>query len=210
MYEIPVATRPVQPIGSASKTAFAVISTVILGTGSIYGLDRADAWRKHMQPRVPFILDTEIFTLDSTERPEVRSASEHIENIRSVLNTSVVDLAAIFDVSRQSVYKWLAGSSTPEDEKLPLIISLSHIADAFHAAGVSRAGSLLKMKSFSGRSLMDIFRSGESCEGHITALINEAKAMENSYKLSGLASTKSSPTSDWRASFSIPGSSEHM
>jgi hypothetical protein len=32
--------------------------------------------------------------------------------------------------------------------------------------------------------------------------------MESSYKLSGLATSKSKPTSDWKSSISIPGSSE--
>lgn len=210
MYSVPVSTQPVQPMGSATKSAFAVIGTVLIGTGSVYGLDRAESWRHHVQPRVPFILDTAETSADSADRPDVRTAAEHIENIRNVLNPPVADLAALFDVSRQAVYKWLSGSSTPEDDKLGRIIELSRIADAFQAAGVSRAGTLLRMKAFAGRSLMDLINSGGNRHEHVTALIIEARAMEASYKDSGLAASKSRATSDWQTSISIPGSSEQV
>ncbi|QKE39889.1 MAG: XRE family transcriptional regulator [Ferrovum myxofaciens] len=208
MYSIPISTRPIQPMEPATKVAFAVIGTVLFGTGSVYGLDRTEFWRHHIQPRVPFILDAADITADSAKRLDVRTAAEHIENIRNVLNPPVADLASLFDVSRQAIYKWLAGSSTPEENKLARIHELSRIADAFYVAGVSRAGTLLKMKTFGGRSLMDLIKSGENRHKHITTLITEAMAMESSYNLSGLAATKSKPTGDWQSSISIPGSSE--
>lgn len=208
MYSIPVCSRPVQPMRSTTKAAFAVIGTVLIGTGSVYGIDRAKSWRHHIQPRVPFILDAADSSLDSTERPDVRTASEHIENIRNVLNPAVADLAGLFDVSRQAIYKWSSGDSTPEQEKLDRIVALSRIADTFRAAGVSRARTLVKMRTFGGQSLMDLIKSGESRNEHVEALISEAKAMEASYKRSGLATSKSKLTRDWQSSVSIPGSSE--
>jgi hypothetical protein len=208
VYSLPVATRPVQPMAPTAKAAFAMIGTVLLGTGSVYGMDRAEVWRRHLQPRVPFILDAADASFDTTERPDVRTAAEHIENIRSMLNPSVADLAALFDVSRQAIYKWLSGDSTPEQDKRGRIVELSRIADAFRTAGVSRAGSLLKMKTFGGRSLMDLVKSGENRSKHVAALINEASAMDASYKQSGLSTSKSKPSSDWQSSISIPGSPE--
>ncbi|EQD72674.1 repressor protein from prophage [mine drainage metagenome] len=82
------------------------------------------------------------------------------------------------------------------------------MADDFRKSEVLRAGSLLKMKTFDGRSLMDLFRSGESSDEHVKTLIIEAKAMENSYKKSGLSSSKAKSTSDWQSYLSIPGSIE--
>lgn len=210
MYSIPSSTRPEQLIRPDAKAAFAMIGTVLIGTGSVYELDHAESWRRYIQPRVQFIVDAADVSLASLARPDVRTAAEHISNIRSALNPSVADLAALFDVSRQAIYKWLSGDSTPESEKLDRIIELSRIADAFKTAGVSRAGTLLKMKTFSGRSLMELIKSGESREEHVQALITEAKAMETSYKQSGLAESKSKPTSDWQSIISIPGSSEHV
>lgn len=209
MYATPAATCQVQSIESASKTAFVIFSTVVIGTGSIYGFDRANTWRQHIQPRVPFTLDGgDSASSNRTERAEVRTASEHLSTIRSVLNPTVVDLATIFDVSRQTVYKWLAGNATPEEDKAERIRSLSLVAEELHAAGIQRAGSLLKMKAFSGRSLMDLFMSGEICNDHTSSLILEAKAMDKLYRQTGLETTKSRPSSDWKASISIPGSAE--
>ena len=210
MYSIPVSTQPVQPMVPATKVAFAIIGTVLFGTGSIYWLDRTEAWRHYIQPRVPFILDAADAPIENAERPDVRTAAEHIENIRNVLNPPVADLATLFDVSRQAIYKWLAGDSMPEEDKLTRIVQLSRIADAFHAGGISRKGSLLRMKAFGGRSLMDLIKSGENRHEHVAALISEAKEMESSYKQSGLANSKSKPTSDWQSSVSIPGSSERV
>ena len=97
MYSVPVSTQPVQPMGPATKAAFAMIGTVLFGTGSVYGLDRAESWRHHIQPRVRFILDAADTSVDSADRPDLRTAAEHIENIRNVLNPPVADLAALFD-----------------------------------------------------------------------------------------------------------------
>lgn len=210
MYFYPEPNRFMPHMGSTKHAAFMVISTILFGTGSVYGLDRSESWRHHIQPRVPFILDEVGSSLDSTGRPDVRTVAEHIENIRNVLNPSVADLAALFDVSRQAVYKWLYGRSTPEADKLDQIHELSQIADVFRDAGVARAGTLLKMKTFDGRSLMDLIKSGENRREHIDALITEAKAMESAYGQSGLATSKSKPTSDWQSDISIPGSSEHI
>lgn len=210
MYFTPVFPQPTQPVWPAAKVTFAVIGTILVGTGSVYALDRAASWRHHIQPRVPFIVDAANAQDDNAARPDVRTASEHIQSIRSVLNPAIADLAGLFDVSRQAIYKWLSGDSTPEPDKLNRIVALSKIADALQAAGVSRAGTLLKMKAFAGLSLMDLIKSGENRSEHVAALISEAMAMEASYKRSGLENSKSKPSSDWQSSISIPGSSERV
>ena len=140
--------------------------------------------------------------------PDVRTVPEHIENIRGTLNPKMADLAAIFDVSRQAIYKWISRDTTPEDETIHRVLQLSRISDQFREANVSRAETLLKMKTFDGHSLMDLIQSGENTDEHINALINEARAMESSYINSRLADSKAIPTDDWLSSISIPGSFE--
>jgi len=206
MYDYTIATRTDQPIGLLAKT-FVVFSTALMGTGSAYGLDRVDEWQSHLQSRVGFTISTEPVG-KLTQRPDIRRAGEHIENIRSVFNPSVADLATYFEVSRQTIYTWLENVSTPEPGKFARISELSRIADKFREAGISRSQSLLKMKTFGGRSLMDLFLTGNHTDEHISALIDEARAMEASYKQSGLSSSKATPTNDWQSSISIPGSLE--
>ena len=210
MYLIPSSTRPEQLVRPETKTAVAIVGTVLIGTGSVYDLKYAESWQNYIQPRVPFVVDASDLPTGGTAHPDVRSPVEHIENIRSVLNPSVAELAVVFDVSRQAIYKWLSRDSNPEPDKFTRIIELSQIADAFHSARISRADALIKMKTFSGRSLMDLIKSGENSEEHVQALITEARAMENSYRQSGLVESKSKPTSDWQSNISIPGSSEHV
>lgn len=210
MFRTPVHTEPNPPLELGSRVTFAVIGMVHAGTGTVYDLGHAKAWRGYVQPRVAFVLDTTESAVDGTEHLDVRVAAEHLENIRRILHPPVADLATLFEVSRQAIYKWLAGTSTPEEGKFERVRTVSQIADRLQAAGIARAGTLLKMKGFNGRSLMDLVRSGENRDEHLDRLITEARAMEHAYGQSGLATTRSRPTRDWQSDISIPGSAERQ
>ena len=127
MYSTPVSTRQIPTNSIVKNGCLCVFGTILLGTGSVYGLDRTKSWRHHIQPRVPFILDAADIAAGAatSERPDVRTPAEHVENIRKVLNPPVADLAVLFDVSRQAIYKWLTGTSAPEVAKLGRILELS-------------------------------------------------------------------------------------
>ena len=140
--------------------------------------------------------------------PDGKTASEHLGNIRQVLNPAIADMATVFGVSRQAIYKWIDGEATPEPDKFERICALSHAADAFRAAGITRASSMLKMKAFEGRSLMDLATAGQLLPPHIHSLIAEAQAMDAAYERSGLAKSKANPSDDWRSEVSIPGCQE--
>jgi transcriptional regulator with XRE-family HTH domain len=193
---------------SQSKVPTAAVlgmSMILFSTGSIYPLEQAKNWVSYIKPRVSFVLDTTSAIGEEIAYLDVRKPAEHIENIRHIFNISISDLADFMGVSRQAIYKWLTGSSVPEQAKQDRIITLSRIADEFQAAGISRVGSLLKMKAFGGRSLLDILLTGENPMEYIAALIHEARVMEASYRQSGLSSSTAQPTNDWQSSISIPG-----
>lgn len=192
-----------QPAGT---TTVSVITRALGGTGSVFAISRANEWGKMLDARIPYF-DVQASDTD-VPHPDIRSAIEHLANIRRVLNPAIADLATVFGVSRQAIYKWIGGDSTPEDDKLERIRSLSLAADAFHEAGVTRASTLLKMKAFEGKSMMDLIAAGQLLPEHTRLLITEAKVMEDAYKHSGLAKSKAMPSDDWRNEISIPGSSE--
>lgn len=192
-----------RPVGAA---AVVVIAWALGGTGSVFPLARANAWREMVDARVPYF-DVQVADADAT-RPDIRSAAEHLANIRRVLNPAIADLAAAFGVSRQAIYKWIGEESTPESEKFERIRLLSAAADAFQNAGVIRAPALLKMKVFDGRSLMDLVATDQLSPEHMQSLIAEAQAMDGAYGRSGLAKSKAMPSDDWLAELSIPGSAE--
>lgn len=198
------------PIRAATTAAFALLGSALAvgGTGSVFDISRAGDWhwRRMLETRVPIRVDV---TDDGQEQhPDLRSASDHIANIRQVLNPAVADLATVFGVSRQAIYKWIGREATPEPDKFERILVISHAADAFRGAGVARASSLLKMKVFEGRSLLDLAAAGQLRPSHIQLLIAEAEAMDAAYDRSGLAKSGAKPSNDWRAEVSIPGSSE--
>jgi transcriptional regulator with XRE-family HTH domain len=206
MYSTTLPARPYMPIPQPVGAAVVVIACALGGTGSVFALSHANEWGKMLDTRVPYF-DVQTADVDAV-RPDIRSAAEHLANIRQVLNPAIADLATTFGVSRQAIYKWIGGESTPEDGKLERIRSLSLAADAFQKAGVTRASSLLKMKAFDGRSLLDLVAAGKLVPEHAQTLIAEAQAMDVAYSRSGLAKSKAAPSDEWRAELSIPGSSE--
>lgn len=193
---------PLPPVDAA----VVVIACALSGTGSVFALPYVNEWGKMLDTSVPYF-DVETIDMDAA-RPDVRSAAEHLANIRQVLKPAIADLATVFGVSRQAIYKWIGGESTPEANKLERICSLSLAADAFQKAGVTRASSLLKMKAFNGHSLLDLVSTGQLAPEHTQTLIAEAQAMNAAHSRSGLANSKALPSDDWRAELSIPGSSE--
>lgn len=206
MYPTTLPAHRPMPIPQPVGAAFVMIACALGGTGSVFELSHANAWGRMLDARVPYF---DVRTTDAgAARLDIRSAAEHLANIRQVLNPAIADLATVFGVSRQAIYKWIGSESTPEDDKLERIRSLSIAADAFQKAGVTRASSLLKMKAFEGRSLLDWVAAGQLMPEHTQALIAEAQAMDAAYSRSGLAKSKAMPSDDWRAELSIPGSSE--
>lgn len=134
----------------------------------------------------------------------IKTASEHLENIRAVSGLTVPDLAGILGISRPAIYKWLSGESKPKPEKFDRIQALSHITDTFKEAGITRIASFLKMKTFDGYSLLDIIKAGGDYSRFIDTLISEARLQERAYERSELKDSKAEPTSDWQTSQSIP------
>lgn len=206
MYTTTLPAHRPMPIPQPMSAAVVVIACALGGTGSVFALSHANEWGKMLDTRVPYF-DVQTADADAV-RPDIRSAAEHLANIRQVLNPAIADLATTFGVSRQAIYKWIGDESTPEDDKLERIRSLSFAADAFQKAGVTRASSFLKMKAFEGRSLLDLVAAGQLLPEHTQTLIAEANTMDAAYSRSGLAKSKAVASDDWRAELSIPGSSE--
>lgn len=190
-----------------TKQATAIVLGAALffsGTGSMLELSRATEWKKAVEARTAISVDVEQITDGLLN--DFRSATEHLNNIKQVLNPAVSNLATVFGVSRQAIYKWMNSESTPEPENLQRIVALSHAADSFHNAGITNAATLLKIKAFDGLSLLDLVAADQLLPAHIDSLIAEAHAMDAAYDRSGLAQSKAKPSDDWRSEVSIPGS----
>jgi transcriptional regulator with XRE-family HTH domain len=189
----------------ATKLASSTIGVLLMGTGTMYPIETAPLWQPFVQSRIQLGFEK---TNHSHPHMDLRTPIEHLQNIRTILNPSMAELAGFFDVSRQAIYKWLAEGSFPEADKLTRIIELSKIADAFKEAGIQRGSALLNMKLFEEQSLFDLLKARKPHEKQVRELIAEAKMMEAAYQQSGLAESNTKPTNDWLSSVSIPAHRE--
>lgn len=206
------ASRTGSSIASAGVAAAACaligLASFPNGSGSVLDLSQIKRWGGWVRANAPLEIEIGTMNNDGAEPFDVRTASEHLANIREVLNPAIADLAVAVGVSRQAVYKWMNGESEPEPDHLARIQTLSRVASAFAGADIKRAPALLKMKTFDGRSLLDLVAADEADAAQVQRLIAEARTMERAYDQSGLARTQAAPSDDWRASVSIPGRAE--
>lgn len=191
-------------------TAPADLQSLSNSSGSNLDLQQANLWLLFVNSTqtVPFVVKSDSVADDGAASLDLRTAPDHMANIRSVLNPAISDLARVFGVTRQAIYKWIKGETEPEADNLARIETLSQVADQFAAAGLQRTTALLKMKAFDGRSLLDLIAADQLMPQHIQKLVVEAQAMQNAYERSGLAKSKAAPTDDWQSSHSIPGTTE--
>lgn len=198
-------------VTAASNGLKLFTTLMIMGTGSMYTSYSAAQWRDMLQYRVPVELHVHAKEDEAlSSQIDARSAAEHIANIREHLGSSVSDLANVLGVTRQAIYKWIAGDATPEADKQQRIQALSHVADKFAAYGVERAGSLMKMKAFEGQSLLDLAKIGKITNAKVDRLINESMAMKKAYAESAIANSKTAPADDWKSDISVPGPIESI
>jgi DNA-binding transcriptional regulator YiaG len=202
--------RTLLPFGAGSKATMFAAGLALVGSGSVYSRDQVAAWAPFVHQNVPFVIrapeakDSAAADLQA----DVRTAAQHMANIREVLKPPMSVLSSFFGLTRQAIYKWIAGTSEPEQDNLRRIELLSQVADEFRKAGVQRPDNLLLMKTFAGRSLLDLIQAGENRQEHIDVLIREAQLHEEAYQRSGLAHSRAPATDDWRATVSIPGGPE--
>jgi len=88
------------------------------------------------------------------------SPAEHVANIRDVFAINMSDLASVLEVTRPTVYAWLAGQE-PKGEAVIRIQKLSRVADQFNRANIIRLDKLVHRPILNGRSLLDILKTDE-------------------------------------------------
>lgn len=81
--------------------------------------------------------------------------------IRQVFNTSMLELANLFGVSRQALYGWQSGAQ-PLPAAAGRLAALAGIAAIFAEAGVPADARTLRRKIAQGRALADAVTSGEA------------------------------------------------
>ncbi|NIF18855.1 helix-turn-helix transcriptional regulator [Pantoea sp. Cy-639] len=194
-------------VARAARTA-AIVIAFFLGTGSVQAAPGVERLNSYFKPKQ----ETKFTVAEKGQLKVVnldfRGPNEHLDNIKSVLNLPVSEMASLFGVTRQSIYKWTGNQATPDDENLAKIAELSQLADLFKEAQVSRPLDMVKMKAFQGKSVLDLFKGGEPFMHLATVLVKESRIADESYARSGLSQLKTAKTDGWKSSISIPFSNE--
>jgi len=94
-----------------------------------------------------------------------------IAHIRSVLKTSVADLANCIGVSRQSLYNWKSGSNI-KSQHLSRLAQLRAAADVLLAENISASPLVLGRKLPGGRTMLEAIAAGMDGYAVATQLVS--------------------------------------
>jgi transcriptional regulator with XRE-family HTH domain len=104
--------------------------------------------------------------------------SADIEQIKSVLNITMTELARSLGVSRQAPYNWVAGGAIKEDN-LSKLNELRSAANVFVAENIEVQPRLLHRKLSGGKSLLETIAIGGNGEQAARALVDLLRIEEN-------------------------------
>jgi DNA-binding transcriptional regulator YiaG len=200
-----------ETLGFSPSIAGAIIvasSLFLSGTGSSFSVKDVNQWRGYVQPKVQFGLSKSETNEDIENGVvDIRTISDHLNNVRDTLAPSMSELAKDLGITRQALYKWLSGESQPDDMgKASYIIELSQLSDRFNEAGIENAKLMSKMKAFDGFSIIDLIKRGDNWQQSVSILIEEARHLKEAGVKANLTGSKASPSDGWQSSVSIPGS----
>jgi hypothetical protein len=135
---------------------------------------------------------------------DLRSPQEHLANIIKSFHISVIKLSTVFSVPWKLVYAWIDGDSLPNDEQLRLIMQFSHAADLFQAKGVVHTDSVLEIRMFDDRSMLDLIAEGTLTEDKMETLVKRAALLDEEYENLKIYQSTSQPHDEWRTTIVVP------
>ena len=103
-----------------------------------------------------------------------RSAADNLARIREVLKPTVLELANLFEVSRQAIYDWQKGAQ-PSPQTAHRLVQLARVADTFAEAGLAVDANTLRRKVAGGGTLLDALASGADAESIAKSLVATLK-----------------------------------
>ena len=102
------------------------------------------------------------------------SPAENLARIREVLKPTMLELARLFGVSRQTVYDWQQGSQ-PAPQTAQRLALLARVADVFAEERLSVDAKTLRRKVAGGGTLLDGVSSGGDVESMARSLVGTLK-----------------------------------
>lgn len=205
-YSATVLDRPssigYRPVALSGFVAGAVACAFLVGTGGMttpdYIQHRRERGYQFVQVGIPEGMNAGI-----------RPPAENLHQIRAVFKPSISDVATLLDVSRQTVYNWMAGER-PSPESANRLEDLAKAADLVAAHGLSTSADLFKRKIRDGKTLTDIVRDGGSAQDAARSLVRiaEQEAEQRDLLKNRLSGRKFAKQNDFE--FGIPMLDEHI
>jgi hypothetical protein len=119
------------------------------------------------------------------------STAQLLSTIRDVFALRMSELAQIFGVSRRAAYDWLEGV-TPKPDTVSKIYTLSRYAEELRTAGITNIEHYVHRPVVSGRSLLELLKSGENIETAIAIIKRTASEEANNRKQLGKRTSETS------------------
>jgi transcriptional regulator with XRE-family HTH domain len=166
---VPVVPGPVVPL---------LIFGLEVGTGGAVTIDylRTKGSKGYQSPWLD--VDREVHST----RGATASPADNLARIRSVLRTSVADLARALGVSRQAIYDWQTGRPIAADNAARLQ-DIADAADLFAREGLHATAHVMRRPISNRKNFFEIIRDGGSAEAAARTLIDivrrELKQREN-------------------------------
>lgn len=193
---------------SVTRATVAAIG-LVLGTGSVAPSTNYNDRHGNYRPVNPTSnLGSRPIAKLSPEVADLITVEQHLKKIKTHIGLSISELSGFLGVTRQAIYKWQAGLSTPDTENIMKVRELSRLADGLAEAKVSRPSDLVKAKAFNGSSILDLMKRDEDYSESLAALIKEYRVLDASYTASKISFLKGAGNSDWKSSISVPSANE--
>lgn len=100
----------------------------------------------------------------------VSKATEDLARIRTVLKSTVTELANALGVSRQSIYDWQSGQPITAENAAKLA-DMARATDIFATEGLTTTSQMLRRPISGGKNFFDMVRDGGSAEAAANMLV---------------------------------------
>ncbi len=169
VFEYPTARQHMAAAIVAATALNLVPMALQVGTG---GAQTAEFYRQRGDKGYGFALY--VATAPIADLDHVRTPSENLEHVRTVLKPSVTDLAAALGVSRQAIYDWQAGKSIAPQNAARLA-DLAAAADVLSSEKLTVTAQLLRRPIAHGKRFFDLVRDGGCAEDAARQLAQTAR-----------------------------------
>lgn len=175
----------------------------LAATGTSYAIQKINDWQPYLKSRIPIVIDLGGNLNEASAETLIGSYSlvQKLDLITTTFHYGVSDLARIFGLSRQAIYKWKKEQVTPEAPVSAKLDNLARLALLFSQEDIKRAGELVKLKYFGDQALLDMVVAGGASDTYLGQVMTYIKSTQSNAGRVG--HSQPSGESEWLSSQSL-------